>query len=61
MKVFIGEDVKAFAPTFRTVTIRKISGEKITVSLGFDTKGDDILMVIDIADILPRHIDYRIF
>lgn len=61
MTLFIGETVKAFVPTLRNVTIRKISGRLITVSLGFDTKGEDILSVIEIDDILPRQIDYKIF
>ena len=61
MTLFIGEAVKAFVPTLKNVTIRKISGRLITVSLGFDTNGEDILSVIEIDDILPRQVDYKIF
>ena len=49
----IGEQRKAFAPTFRNVVVRAINGKHVTVSLGFDTKGNDIKTVIHQEDILP--------
>ena len=52
--IHIGEQRKAFAPTYRSVVVRGINGNYITVSLGFDTKGNDIKTVIHISDVLPR-------
>ena len=52
--IFIGEQRKAFAPFFRIVTVRKKNGNYITVSLGFDTKGNDIKCIIHKDDILPK-------
>ena len=53
-EIFIGEQRKAFAPYYRDVVIRKKNGNYITVSLGFDSKGNDITCVIHKDDILPR-------
>ena len=52
--IHIGEQRKAFAPTYRDVVVRSINGDYITVSLGFDTKGNDITCVIHKDDILPK-------
>lgn len=52
--ILIEETRKAFAPYYRNVTIRKITGNYVTVSLGFDTKGNDILTVIHRYDVLPK-------
>ena len=52
--IFIGEQRKAFAPTYRDVVIRAKNGNYITVSLGFDSKGNDITCVIHKDDILPK-------
>ena len=52
--IFIGEQRKAFAPTYKNVVIRAKRGNYVTVSLGFDTKGNDITCVIHKDDILPK-------
>ena len=52
--IFIGEQRKAFSPTYRNVVIRAKNGNYITVSLGFDTQGNDITCVIHKDDILPK-------
>lgn len=52
--IFIGDQRKAFAPFYRDVTIRSKNGNYVTVSLGFDSKGNDITCVIHKDDILPR-------
>ena len=52
--IHIGEQRKAFAPTYRDVVIRAKNGNYITVSLGFDTKGNDITCLINKDDILPK-------
>lgn len=52
--IFIGQTRKAFAPYYRNVTIRKITGNYVTVSLGFDTKGNDTLTVVHRDDVLPK-------
>ena len=52
--IFIGEQRKAFAPTYRDVVIRAKNGNYITVSLGFDSTGNDITCVIHKDDILPK-------
>jgi len=53
-EIHIGEQRKAFAPTYRYVVIRAKNGNYITISLGFDTKGNDIKCVINKDDILPK-------
>lgn len=52
--IHIGEQRKAFAPYMRNVVIRSKSGNYLTVSLGFDTKGNDITILIHKGDILPK-------
>lgn len=52
--IFIGEQRKAFAPTYRDVVVRAKKGNYITVSLGFDTKGNDITCVVHKDDILQK-------
>ena len=52
--IHIGEQRKAFAPNYRDVVVRAKKGNYITVSLGFDTKGNDITCVIHKDDILPK-------
>jgi len=56
MNIFIGEQRKAFAPYYRDVTIRKQIGNFVIVSIGFDSKGNDITTMIDICDVLPRQL-----
>lgn len=52
--IFIGEQRKAFAPTYKNVVVRAKKGNYVTVSLGFDTKGNDVTCVIHKNDILPK-------
>ena len=54
--IHIGEQRKSFAPYYRNVVIRSKNGDYITVSLGFDSKGNDITCVIHKDDILPKQI-----
>ena len=55
-EIHIGEQRKAFAPTYKNVVIRAKNGNYITVSLGFDSKGKDITCVIHKDDVLPKQI-----
>lgn len=50
----IGDTRKALINGIKTVVIRGITGSYITVSLGFDSKGNDITAVIHKYDILPK-------
>ena len=52
--IHIGEQRKAFAPHFRTVVVRAKNGNYVTVSLGFDSNGNDITCVLHKDDILPK-------
>jgi len=52
--IYIGEQRKAFAPTLKNVVIRSKNGNYVTVSLGFDTKGNDVTCVVNTYDILPK-------
>jgi len=52
--IIIGEQRKAFAPTFRNVVIRSKKGSYVVVSLGFDSKGNDINCLIHENEILPK-------
>lgn len=52
--IFIGEQRMAFAPHYRSVVIRAKNGSYVTVSLGFDSKGNDITCVVHKDDILPK-------
>lgn len=55
MTIIIGDTYKAFTPTLRTVTVRKmITKHLYTVSLGFDSNGKDILTMVHIHDFLPK-------
>lgn len=52
MSLFIGEQRLAILPSgLKQVVIRKITGNYVTVSLGFDTKGNDITCIIPKYDI----------
>jgi hypothetical protein len=52
--IHVNDTRKALVNGIKTVTIRKVTGKMITVSLGFDTKGNDITAVVNEWDILPQ-------